>query len=342
MLLALSSDQEFFRETTAGSSPSACRSPSSAASATTPRASTDDYWRRGAELGWTSLLVERGARRRLDQRRRPRRPHAGRPRVRRATPRPGPLVPTNVVAAALSDVGGRRPRRAPRRPARRHADRDLGLRRAAARRPRSATVALEIRVDGAEVVLDGAKRPVESARPGRPPARHRPHRRRAHPGARARRHARRLRSTPMRHGRPHPPVRRRCAFDDVRVPADAVVGEVGGAADQVERQLRLALVIARRRVGRRDADRLRHDRRVGLRPLLVRPAAGVLPGAQAPLRRHEDLARGQPRHQRRGGRGRRRRRARRRRAGRARPRPTSASTGPSSCRTACSCTAASA
>jgi alkylation response protein AidB-like acyl-CoA dehydrogenase len=32
-------------------------------------------------------------------------------------------------------------------------------------------------------------------------------------------------------------------FDDVRVPADAVVGEIGGAADQVERQLMLAVVI---------------------------------------------------------------------------------------------------
>ena len=32
-------------------------------------------------------------------------------------------------------------------------------------------------------------------------------------------------------------------FDDVRVPADLVVGEVGGAADQVARQLRLALTM---------------------------------------------------------------------------------------------------
>ena len=35
-----------------------------------------------------------------------------------------------------------------------------------------------------------------------------------------------------------------------------------------------------------------------LRPALVRPAAGVVPGAQAPVRRHEDLAGGLPRHHR--------------------------------------------
>src|SRR2546423_68215 len=45
----------------------------------------------------------------------------------------------------------------------------------------------------------------------------------------------------------HPvdPPRRfgRVTFDEVRLPAAAVVGEVGGAADQVERQLQVALVL---------------------------------------------------------------------------------------------------
>ena len=38
--------------------------------------------------------------------------------------------------------------------------------------------------------------------------------------------------------------------------------------------------------------------RLGLQPLLVRPAARLLPGDQAPLRRHEDVARGELRHHR--------------------------------------------
>src|SRR3546814_17382371 len=33
-------------------------------------------------------------------------------------------------------------------------------------------------------------------------------------------------------------------FDDVRVPASSVLGEVGGAGAQVERQLQIALVLA--------------------------------------------------------------------------------------------------
>ena len=64
-----------------------------------------DYWRRGAELGWTSLLVDEA--------------HGGGSISddglvdltlvadefgRHAAP--GPLIPTNVVAAALSDVDG--------------------------------------------------------------------------------------------------------------------------------------------------------------------------------------------------------------------------------------------
>ena len=103
MLLSLTSDQEFFRDTTAKFlTEHGPGRPSSGASATTPPASTTSYWRRGAELGWTSLLVseERGGG-----------SISGDGLVdltlvahefgRHAAP--GPLVPTNVVAAALSD-----------------------------------------------------------------------------------------------------------------------------------------------------------------------------------------------------------------------------------------------
>ncbi len=101
MQLDLSSDQEFFRETTARFL--ADRVPVSVVRALDddPQGFADDYWRRGAELGWTSLLVseangggsisgdgladlaviahEFGA-------------HAA----------PGPLLTANIVAAALN------------------------------------------------------------------------------------------------------------------------------------------------------------------------------------------------------------------------------------------------
>ena len=87
------------------SSASTCPPARCAASATTRPASTGDYWARGAELGWTSLLVDEA--------------HGGGSISdaglvdltlvadafgRRAAP--GPLIPTNVVAATLSDVDG--------------------------------------------------------------------------------------------------------------------------------------------------------------------------------------------------------------------------------------------
>jgi alkylation response protein AidB-like acyl-CoA dehydrogenase len=100
MLVALSEDQAFFRETTA-------RFLSEQAPPDAVRALRDDatgfereFWRRGAELGWTSLLVDEQ--------------HGGGSISGSglvdlslvayefgAHAAPGPLVPTNVVAAAL-------------------------------------------------------------------------------------------------------------------------------------------------------------------------------------------------------------------------------------------------
>ena len=51
-----------------------------------------------------------------------------------------------------------------------------------------------------------------------------------------------------------------------------------------------------RRDLRRHRPRLRDDRRVPRRPLLLRSAAVVVPGAEAPRRRREGVARGLPRH----------------------------------------------
>src|SRR5579864_790152 len=104
MLLKLSADQEFFRETTA-------RFLTEHVPAGALRRLRDDqagfdekYWRGGADLGWTSLLVSED--------------HGG-GTISGKGPvdlsviayefgrhaAPGPLVPTNVVAAALSASG---------------------------------------------------------------------------------------------------------------------------------------------------------------------------------------------------------------------------------------------
>jgi alkylation response protein AidB-like acyl-CoA dehydrogenase len=196
-----------------------------------------DYWSRGAELGWTSLLVtdaagggsisgqgivdlslvahEFGA-------------HAA----------PGPLLATNVVAAALS-----------RRDAAHPLVSSLLSGDAIASWAHSepapndglGRVELEIRVAGVEAVLNGVKAPVESAASsshllvtGRTgdgvtqvlvPA--------DAPG---------ITLTPLK----SVDLTRRfwmARFEDVRVPTAAVLGEVGGSGSDVERQLLQAFVI---------------------------------------------------------------------------------------------------
>ena len=207
---------------------------------------------------------------------------------------------------------------------------------------RLGTVTLEARIDGGEVVLNGVKRPVESADQA------------SHllvtgrtgdgltqvlvPADCRRRHAsRRCRRVDLT---------RRFAtvtFDDVRVAADRGRRRGRAATTGRRRQLQLALVMLDRRDRSARCSGVRHDGRVGVRPLLVRPAAGVVPGAQAPLRRHEVVARGEPRDQRRRGRTRSQDgRARRRRAGQRGQGLHRALRARSCCRTACRCTAASA
>jgi alkylation response protein AidB-like acyl-CoA dehydrogenase len=105
MLLELSSEQELFRGTTARFLEEHARAAGLRRLRHDPAGFASDYWRRGGELGWTSLLVseadgggaisssglvdltilayEFGR-------------HAA----------PGPLVSTNVVAGALSAAGG--------------------------------------------------------------------------------------------------------------------------------------------------------------------------------------------------------------------------------------------
>jgi alkylation response protein AidB-like acyl-CoA dehydrogenase len=237
VFLELSSDQEFFRSTTA-------RFLEEQTPARELRRLRDDpagfdrrYWERGAELGWTSLLVTEGL---------------GGGSIsdhglldlclvahefgRAAAP--GPLVPTNVVAGALS-AGDT------------HHDLLPGLLDGSSiitwafgeGPPRSGLgeVNLEVRVDGGDLVLSGTKRPVESAAEashllvvGRTDA--------GLTQVIVPTDAAGLTITPMQ----TVDLTRRFSivtFEDVRVPADAVLGQIGKAEEDVEQQLRHALVL---------------------------------------------------------------------------------------------------
>jgi len=203
-----------------------------------PQGFTDDYWRQGVELGWTHLLVDEalggGS-------------ASGDGLVdlsliafefgRRAAP--GPLLVSAIVAGALSDAGG-------------HDDlvkallageslvtwafsegpghQELGERR------------LRIRAEGEHLVLDGVKRPVESAA------------RATHllvTGTSDQGPTQVLvpADAPGVTVQPMSAVdltRRfdKVTFDGVRVGREAVVGELGGAGRDVRRQLLRSLVVA--------------------------------------------------------------------------------------------------
>lgn len=237
MLLELSSEQEFFQRTTARFLDGHVPVAELRRLRDDPAGFSKDYWRRGAELGWTSLLVSEAD---------------GGVAVsssglvdltllayefgRRAAP--GPLVSTNVVAGALSAGGGRQ-------------ELVAGLLDGSAigswcfaeGAPSDGLddIRLEIAVDGDELVLNGVKRPVESAEQadfflvtGRSgdgltqvvvPA--------ATKG---------ISLTAMR----SVDLTRRFSvveFDHVRVPAAALIGAIGKADADVERQLQQAVVI---------------------------------------------------------------------------------------------------
>lgn len=237
MLLELNSEQEFFRETTA-------RFLESHAPVAELRRLRDDqagfgtdYWRRGAALGWTSLLVSEddggvsiSSSGLVDL------TLAAHEFGRHAAP--GPLVSTNVVAGALSAAGG-------------HKDLIAGLVDGtsiitwcvaeAGPSEGFGSMAFDIAVQGDELVLNGVKRPVESANQA------------SHllvtgrtgdgltqvivPAA-----AKGVTRIPMR----GVDLTKRFSvvkFADVRVPAASVLGRVGEAAGDVERQLQHALVI---------------------------------------------------------------------------------------------------
>ena len=237
MLLQPTDDQDFFRETTARFLEDRAPADELRRLDDHEHGFDDDYWRQGAELGWTSLLVA---------------PEHGGGSISGdgladltlvahefgAHAAPGPLIPSNLVAAALSDADG-------------HPDLLGRLLDGTAlatwchsevpNADRFDAVALEIQPDGDEVVLTGQKRPVESASradhllvTGRTgdglsqvvvPT--------AAPG---------VSIEPMH----SVDLTRRFAavsFDAVRVRADAVLGRLGEAGTAVDRQLRLGVVM---------------------------------------------------------------------------------------------------
>ncbi len=240
MEIALSDDQEFFRDTTRKFLGSECPIPKVRSLRSNPDGFERDYWRQGAELGWTSLLVPEdlgggsvsgnGA--------------ADLALVADAFGAhvaPGPLLPCSVVAATLSRSGSAE-QQGEFLPA--IVAGDVVATWAFTEVPPHdglGDIALRAEADGSEYVLTGVKSPVEA-------------------GAQADqllvtattdagaaqfllpRETPGVTVTPLRSV---DLVRRyaRIQFDGVRVPASALVGEPGRAAADVEHQLQIAGVV---------------------------------------------------------------------------------------------------
>src|SRR5690348_4980394 len=240
MEFVLSDDQEFFRDTTQKFLAAECPLPKVRELRSSEPGFEPGYWRQGAELGWVSMVVPEDL---------------GGGSVSGEGLRdltlvadafgahvaPGPLLPCNVVAAALSRSGTDE-QRAEVLPALVAGDQVATW--AVTELPphdRLGALALRAERDGGDFVLTGVKSPVEAgaqadhflvtaASDGGPTqflvaA--------ATPG---------IKVTPLRSV---DLVRRfaRVELDGVRVPATAVVGEPGSAAADVEEQLRLAAVV---------------------------------------------------------------------------------------------------
>jgi alkylation response protein AidB-like acyl-CoA dehydrogenase len=240
MLLELSSEQEFFRETTARFLDEHAPVAELRRLRDDPAGFTRDYWRRGAELGWTSLLVSE---------------RDGGVSVssdglvdltvlayefgRHAAP--GPLLSSNVVAGALSAAGADKALIAGLLDGSSIATWCIAEAAPYDGTPGLANIGFEIAVDGDELVLNGVKRPVESA----DQASHLLVSGRTGNGLTqviVPTTARGVSLKPMR----GVDLTKRFSvvkFENVRVPASALLGPVGGAAADVERQLQHALVI---------------------------------------------------------------------------------------------------
>jgi len=240
MEIALSDDQEFFRDTTRKFLGSECPLPKVRELRSNPAGFDHDYWRQGAELGWMSLLASE---------------EFGGGSVSGngvsdlalvadafgSHVAPGPLLPCNVVAATLTRSGNSE-QQGEILPA--IIAGEVVATWAYTEPPphdRLGDVALRAEADGGDFVLTGVKSPVEA-------------------GAEADQllvtatteaGSAQFLLTPDTPGvtvtalRSVDLVRRyaRIEFDGVRVPAGALVGEAGNAAADVEHQVRIAAVV---------------------------------------------------------------------------------------------------
>ena len=239
MLLTPDSDQELFRETTAKLLNQHVPVGELRHLRDDPVGFDDEYWRRGADLGWTSLLVSDA--------------HGGGSISgqglvdlslvayefgRHAAP--GPLAVSNVVAATLSDHGDPK-----YEPVLHQLMSGESIATWCFGEPppndQLASVSLDVRVDGGDVVLNGVKRPVESGQradyllvTGRTGE---GHTQVLVPAGTAGVSVAALHTVDL--------TRRFSivSFDDVRLPASAVIGEVGGAIGQVKWQVDIAVAI---------------------------------------------------------------------------------------------------
>jgi alkylation response protein AidB-like acyl-CoA dehydrogenase len=237
MRVVLSSDQEFFRATTA-------KFLAQQVPVDVVRRLRDDtagfdrfYWRQGAELGWTSLLVSEA--------------HGGGSisgaglvdltlvaHEFGAHAAPGPLSTTNVVGAALGEAGA-------------HGEVISGLLSGdviaswcfAEPGGRGLdNMALDVAMDGTHVVVNGIKGPVESAAQ----ADHLLVTGRSGDGLTQVLVPAEVPGVSLRPMSTVDLTRRffEVTFDAVRLPSEAVLGAVGAGREQVQRQIDLAVVIA--------------------------------------------------------------------------------------------------
>jgi alkylation response protein AidB-like acyl-CoA dehydrogenase len=236
----LTSDQKIFAEATRSFLGDSCPTSALREKRNDPAGFDRDYWRQGAELGWTSLLVsEKDGGGSVSGRGVNDLTLVAHEFGRFAAP--GPLAPTNVVASALARSGTDEQKGGAL------ADLIAGDKIAswayAETHPldKLGAVSLEATARDGGYVLTGAKAPVESA--GQSDL----FLVTAKDGAGLTQFlvpadSAGLTITPMknldltrRFGHLH--------FDQVQVPASAIVGEAGNAADDIERQLQVALVI---------------------------------------------------------------------------------------------------